>query len=169
MGRCSVVYVGLYRGEAGSSFNGEELAMTVSINTAPPSPLRQRMQHDMMMRGLGPHTQKDYVRHVKRLAAFLGRLPIRQRKRICAAFGSCNMRAGSGRAPSTPPCRPCASCITSHSGGAIWRGPWSSKAQSCRRNGRSHMSEPQMNLEIRKDGRHAHVHRSSDMRVVRTW
>ncbi|MDF2640588.1 MAG: putative transposase for insertion sequence element, partial [Novosphingobium lindaniclasticum] len=39
--------------------------MTVSINTAPLSPLRQRMQHDMMMRGLGPHTQKDYVRHVR--------------------------------------------------------------------------------------------------------
>ena len=49
--------------------------MTVSINTAPISPLRQRMQHDMMMRGLFPHTQKDYVRHVKRLAAFLGRPP----------------------------------------------------------------------------------------------
>jgi len=49
--------------------------MTVSINTAPISPLRQRMQHDMMMRGLGPHTQQDYVRHVKRLAAFLGRPP----------------------------------------------------------------------------------------------
>lgn len=49
--------------------------MTVSINTAPISPLRQRMQHDMMMRGLGPHTQKDYVRHVKRLAAFLERPP----------------------------------------------------------------------------------------------
>ncbi|WP_407672650.1 phage integrase N-terminal SAM-like domain-containing protein [Novosphingobium organovorum] len=48
--------------------------MTVSITTAPISPLRQRMQHDMMMRGLGPHTQKDYVRHVKRLAAFLRRL-----------------------------------------------------------------------------------------------
>lgn len=49
--------------------------MTVSINTAPISPLRQRMQHDMMMRGLGPHTQKDYIRHVKRLAAFIGRPP----------------------------------------------------------------------------------------------
>ncbi|WP_397586831.1 tyrosine-type recombinase/integrase [Sphingobium fuliginis] len=49
--------------------------MTVSINTAPISPLRQRMQHDMMMRGLGPHTQKDYIRHVKRLTAFLGRPP----------------------------------------------------------------------------------------------
>ncbi|HAF42870.1 MAG TPA: hypothetical protein DCG90_14085 [Sphingobium sp.] len=49
--------------------------MTVSINTAPISPLRQRMQHDMIMRGLGSHTQKDYIRHVKRLAAFLGRPP----------------------------------------------------------------------------------------------
>ena len=61
--------------EVGSSFSEEELTMTVSISTGPISPLRQRMQHDMMMRGLGPHTQKDYVRHVKRLAAFLGRPP----------------------------------------------------------------------------------------------
>jgi integrase/recombinase XerD len=29
----------------------------------------------MMMRGLGPHTQHDYIRHVRRLAAFLGRPP----------------------------------------------------------------------------------------------
>jgi len=41
----------------------------------PITPLRQRMLHDMMMRGLGPHTQQDYVRHVRRLAAFLGRPP----------------------------------------------------------------------------------------------
>jgi integrase/recombinase XerD len=39
------------------------------------SPLRQRMQHDMMMRGLGPHTQHDYIRHVRRFAAFLRRPP----------------------------------------------------------------------------------------------
>jgi len=39
----------------------------------PVSLLRQRMQHDMMMRGLGPHTQRDYIRHVRRLAAFLDR------------------------------------------------------------------------------------------------
>jgi site-specific recombinase XerD len=42
---------------------------------APISPLRQRMQHDMMMRGLGAHTQNDYVRHVRRFAVFLGRPP----------------------------------------------------------------------------------------------
>jgi hypothetical protein len=49
--------------------------MTVSIKTVPISLLLLRMQHDMMMRGLGPQTQKDYIRHVKRLAAFLGRPP----------------------------------------------------------------------------------------------
>lgn len=39
------------------------------------SPLRQRMQQDMLMRGLGPHTRQDYVRHVRNFAAFLGRSP----------------------------------------------------------------------------------------------
>ena len=48
----------------------------VTLSTdAPISPLRQRMQQDMLMRGLGPHTQQDYVRHVRRFAAFLGRAP----------------------------------------------------------------------------------------------
>jgi integrase/recombinase XerD len=42
---------------------------------APISPLRQRMQQDMLMRGLGPHTQQDYIRHVRRFATFLGRPP----------------------------------------------------------------------------------------------
>ena len=42
---------------------------------APTTPLRQRMQQDMLMRGLGPHTQQDYVRHVRRFAAFLRRSP----------------------------------------------------------------------------------------------
>ena len=40
---------------------------------APITPLRQRMQQDMVMRGLGSHTQHDYVRHVRGFAAFLGR------------------------------------------------------------------------------------------------
>ena len=39
------------------------------------TPLRQRMLHDMLMRGLGPHSQRDYICHVRRLAAFLGRSP----------------------------------------------------------------------------------------------
>ncbi|MBE7734163.1 tyrosine-type recombinase/integrase [Devosia faecipullorum] len=39
------------------------------------TPLRQHMQQDMLMRGLGSHTQQDYIRHVRRFAAFLGRTP----------------------------------------------------------------------------------------------
>jgi integrase/recombinase XerD len=37
------------------------------------SPLRQRLIDDMTIRRLGPKTQHDYVRHVKRFADFLGR------------------------------------------------------------------------------------------------
>ena len=49
--------------------------MTTVTTDAPITPLRQRMQHDMMMRGLGRHTQQDYIRHVRRFAAFLERPP----------------------------------------------------------------------------------------------
>ncbi|WP_352833963.1 hypothetical protein [Mesorhizobium sp. M0664] len=49
--------------------------MATLSTDAPISPLRQRMQHDMFMRGLGSHTQQDYVRHVRRFAVFLGRSP----------------------------------------------------------------------------------------------
>ena len=41
----------------------------------PITPLRQRMLKDMQMRGLRSHTQIDYIRHVCRFAAFLGRPP----------------------------------------------------------------------------------------------
>ncbi len=40
--------------------------MATPTTHAPISPLRERMQHDMLMRGLGSHTQQDYVRHVRR-------------------------------------------------------------------------------------------------------
>ncbi|TIS49153.1 site-specific integrase [Mesorhizobium sp.] len=49
--------------------------MATLSTDAPVSPLRQRMLHDMLMRGLGAHTQQDYVRHVRRFATFLGRSP----------------------------------------------------------------------------------------------
>jgi integrase/recombinase XerD len=39
------------------------------------SPLRQRMLEDMSLRGFTPDTQRDYIRAVKKLAAFLGRSP----------------------------------------------------------------------------------------------
>ena len=39
------------------------------------SPLRQRMIDDMRMRKLSEETQSQYIRWVRRLAAFLGRSP----------------------------------------------------------------------------------------------
>ena len=39
------------------------------------SPLRQRMVDDMTARHFGEKTQKDYIRCVKNLAAFIGRAP----------------------------------------------------------------------------------------------
>jgi integrase/recombinase XerD len=44
-------------------------------NDTPVSPLRQRMQDDMLMRGLGSHTRQDYIRHVHAFAAFLRHSP----------------------------------------------------------------------------------------------
>jgi integrase/recombinase XerD len=35
---------------------------------APATPLRQRMEEDMLMRGLGSHTRQDYIRHTFALA-----------------------------------------------------------------------------------------------------
>jgi integrase/recombinase XerD len=49
--------------------------MDTITTAAPTTPLRQRMLDDMMMRGFGAHTQKDYIRHVRSFAAFLGRPP----------------------------------------------------------------------------------------------
>lgn len=49
--------------------------MATPSTGVPVSPPRQRMQQDMLMRGLGSHTQQDYVRHVRCFAAFFGRSP----------------------------------------------------------------------------------------------
>jgi integrase len=45
------------------------------MNEKPISLLRQRMLEDMSLRGFTPDTQRDYIRAVKKLAAFLGRSP----------------------------------------------------------------------------------------------
>jgi integrase/recombinase XerD len=39
------------------------------------SPLRQRMIEDMTIRGFAEHSKRDYIRHVRTFAAFLGRSP----------------------------------------------------------------------------------------------
>ena len=45
--------------------------MATLSTDAPIFPLPQRMQHDMLMRGVGSHTQQGYVRHVRRFAVSL--------------------------------------------------------------------------------------------------
>jgi integrase/recombinase XerD len=45
------------------------------MSEKPISPLRRRMLNDMNVRRFTPDTQREYVRAVKRLAAFLGRSP----------------------------------------------------------------------------------------------
>ena len=48
----------------------------------PISPLRQRMIDDMTARRIKEKVQKDYVRHVRTFAAFLGRSPPLPRERF---------------------------------------------------------------------------------------
>ena len=45
------------------------------MSEKPISPLRQRMLEDMSVRNFTPTTQREYIRAVKRLAAFLRRSP----------------------------------------------------------------------------------------------
>jgi integrase/recombinase XerD len=45
------------------------------MSAKPISPLRQRLIDDMTARRFSEATRKDYVRHVRTFAAFLGRSP----------------------------------------------------------------------------------------------
>src|SRR3974390_1524180 len=49
--------------------------MTSDSSPQPISPLRARMIEDMSMRGFKEDTRRDYVRHVRAFAAFIGRSP----------------------------------------------------------------------------------------------
>src|SRR5215468_5020965 len=49
--------------------------MTSDTSPLPISPLRARMIEDMTVRGFKEDTRRDYVRHVRAFAAFIGRSP----------------------------------------------------------------------------------------------
>jgi integrase/recombinase XerD len=49
--------------------------MTSDTSLRPVSPLRARMIEDMTVRGFKEDTRRDYVRHVRAFAAFIGRSP----------------------------------------------------------------------------------------------
>jgi len=78
----------------------------------PISPLRQRMIDDMTARRIKEKVQKDYVRHVRTFAAFLGRSPdtatSEDLRRFQVHLHSCR----SALRPSTPPSPRCGSFST---------------------------------------------------------
>ena len=77
--------------------------MATPSTGAPISPLRERMQHDTLMRGLGSHTQQDYFRHVSCFAAFIAARPTPRCRTISAASSLISMRR---RRVNRPPFRP---------------------------------------------------------------
>ena len=79
------------------------------MSEKPISPLRQRMIEDMTVRNFVEKTKSDCVRHVKSLAAFLGRSPDTARRRTCAACSSTRPGPVCVRQPSTARWPPCAS------------------------------------------------------------
>jgi hypothetical protein len=84
--------------------------MATPSTDSPISPLRQRMQHDMLMRGMGSHTQQDYVRHVRRFGSEASRCAHRHHRRTphlgfgddppsARAHDRAGRRHGAGRKP----------------------------------------------------------------------
>jgi hypothetical protein len=55
--------------------------MISDTSPRPVSPPRARMIEDMTVRGFKEDTRRDYVRHVRTFAAFIGRRPTRRQRR----------------------------------------------------------------------------------------
>ena len=66
------------------------------MNSAPMSPLRQRMIEDMRIRQFGPKTQHDYVRVVADFARFLAARRTGPSRRTCGGT-SCIWRPRAPR------------------------------------------------------------------------
>ena len=79
------------------------------MSKKPVSPLRQRLIDDITARRFSEDTKRDYVRNVRKFAAFLAGRRIRRRARIFVAI-NCIWRS-SRPAPerSTPPSPHCGS------------------------------------------------------------
>ena len=87
------------------------------MSDKPISPLRQRMIDDMTARRFKEKVQKDYVRHVKTFAAFLGRSPHTATSEDLRRFQLHMAKQQIGASPSTPPSPRCASFSSLRSSG----------------------------------------------------
>jgi hypothetical protein len=67
------------------------------MSEKPISPLRRRMLDDMTVRRFTPDTQRDYIRAVKKLTAFIGRSPDRDRRRTARLPAPSNRQRRSTR------------------------------------------------------------------------
>ena len=73
------------------------------------SSLRRRVIEDMTIRRLSPKMHYQYIRHVKKFADFLGRLPTRPPQRMSIAISCGWRRSGRRYRPSMSVPRPCGS------------------------------------------------------------
>ena len=85
--------------------------MTSDTSLRPISPLRARMIEDMTMRGFKEDTRRDYVRHVRAFAAFIGRSPDTATAEDLRLFQLGRRRVGCSRRASIAQSRPCASSL----------------------------------------------------------
>jgi integrase/recombinase XerD len=85
--------------------------MTSDTSPHPISPLRARMIEDMTVRGFKGDTRRDYVRHVRAFAAFIGRSPDTATAEDLRLFQLHQNRAACSRRASTVRSRPCASFL----------------------------------------------------------
>jgi integrase/recombinase XerD len=87
----------------------------------PMSPLRRRMIEDMAVRSFNPHTQRDYIRAVSKLATFLGRSPGTASAEDLRRFQIHLRQTGVLGRPSIPRSRRCGSSAASRSTSRRWR------------------------------------------------
>jgi Phage integrase, N-terminal SAM-like domain len=83
--------------------------MTSATSLRLVSPLRARMIEDMTVRGFNEHTRRDYVRHVRSFAAFIGRSPDTATAEELRPSNCTRRRSACSRRASTARSQPCAS------------------------------------------------------------
>ena len=83
--------------------------MTTDLSHSSGSALRERMIEDMSVRGFTEYTRRDYIRCVKKFAAFIGRSPDTATAENLRRFQLHRRRPACSRRASTARSRRCVS------------------------------------------------------------